>query len=162
MFYFYRKTLIEWWNPVLFYFKTIQIKRIAGNSSKKLEKILLLSDTHSHVDDDFEICSSRLMRFGMQVILAIWPWCDKKKKICVVCMDIDDAGCNGMFRCTIVLCVKESMFGLLILAVIREYNQILGPRWNKSPKLFICGHSHFLKVMFDKSIISCIWIRSCR
>jgi hypothetical protein len=60
------------------------------------------------------------MRFGMQVILAIGrDRCDKKlKPLRCVYGNIDDAKVN--FRCTIVLCVKESMFGLLILAVIRE------------------------------------------
>jgi hypothetical protein len=34
-----------------FTLKQYRLKRIAGNSKKHFEKILLLSDTHSHIDD---------------------------------------------------------------------------------------------------------------
>jgi predicted phosphodiesterase len=32
----------------------------------------------------------------------------------------------------------------------RKYNPAIKARWLQIPKLFICGHSHILKVMFDK------------
>jgi hypothetical protein len=64
------------------------------------------------------------MRFGMQVILAIGrDRCDKKAKTVALCMGMTMLRPEWNFRCTIVLCVKESMFGLLILVVIGKYNK---------------------------------------
>jgi hypothetical protein len=53
------------------------------------------------------------------------------------------------FRCTTVLCVKESMFDYSYWRLSGKYNPNIRTEMNP-PKLFICGHSHILKVMFDK------------
>jgi hypothetical protein len=67
-----------------------------------------------------------------------WYWqfgrdrCDKKlKPLRCVYGNIDDATARMEFRCTIVLCVKESMFDYSYWRLSGKYNQILGPRWRQ-------------------------------
>jgi predicted phosphodiesterase len=54
------------------------------------------------------------------------------------------------FRYTTVLCVKVWRCGLRILVVTGKYNPAIKAEMAANSKLFICGHSHILKVMFDK------------
>lgn len=121
-----------------------------------MKKILLLSDTHSHIDDTilkYVNQADEVWHAGDIGDLVVTDTLKKHKPLRAVFGNIDDAQArmefplNNRFMCEGVDVWITHIGGYpgKYNSAVREELQI------NPPKLFICGHSHILKVQFDKS-----------
>jgi len=120
-------------------------------------KILLLSDTHSHIDDTilkYVNQADEVWHAGDIGNLAVTDAIKKLKPLRAVYGNIDDDKArmefplNNRFMCEDVDVLITHIGGYP-----GKYNQAIREElYKKPPKLFICGHSHILKVMFDKKL----------
>jgi hypothetical protein len=120
-------------------------------------KILLLSDTHSHIDDTilkYVNQADEVWHAGDIGNLAVTDAIKKLKPLLAVYGNIDDDKArlefplNNRFMCEGVDVLITHIGGYP-----GKYNQAIREELYKNPpKLFICGHSHILKVMFDKKL----------
>jgi len=122
-----------------------------------LKKILLLSDTHSFLDE-------KILKY-VRLVDEVWHAGDignltvtdeikKLKPLRAVFGNIDDDKArmefplNNRFWCEEVDVLITHIGGYP-----GKYNQAIRSELQSNPpKLFICGHSHILKVQFDKSL----------
>lgn len=118
-------------------------------------KILLLSDTHSHIDD-------RIIAHAQQVD-EIWHCGDfgsievietlkKIKPLRGVYGNIDDAKIRAEFpEVNRFYCEDVEVLMIHIGGYPNKYSPLAKKEIElKTPKIFISGHSHILKVMYDK------------
>ncbi|MFT5753117.1 MAG: putative phosphoesterase [Flavobacterium sp.] len=120
-------------------------------------KILLLSDTHSHIDDTilkYVNQADEIWHAGDIGNLVVTDTIKKLKTLRAVYGNIDDDKArmefplNNRFMCEGVDVLITHIGGYP-----GKYNQDIREEiHNNPPKLFICGHSHILKVMFDKKL----------
>ncbi len=120
-----------------------------------MKKILLLSDTHSHIDDTilkYVAQADEVWHAGDIGNLVVTDTIKKYKPLRAVSGNIDDAKAriefplNNRFMCEGVDVLITHIGGYP-----GKYNpQIKAEIIANPPKLFICGHSHILKVMYDK------------
>nr|WP_315186709.1 metallophosphoesterase family protein [uncultured Flavobacterium sp.] len=120
-----------------------------------MKKILLLSDTHSHIDDTilkYVAQADEVWHAGDIGNLVVTDTIKKYKPLRAVYGNIDDAKAriefplNNRFMCEGVDVLITHIGGYP-----GKYNpQIKAEIIANPPKLFICGHSHILKVMHDK------------
>lgn len=118
-------------------------------------KILLLSDTHSHIDDSllkYVDQADEVWHAGDIGDLHVTDTLKKHKPLRGVYGNIDDDkarmefGLNNRFFCEGV-----DVWITHIGGYPGKYNpSVRAELASNPPKLFICGHSHILKVMFDK------------
>ena len=112
-----------------------------------MKKILLLSDTHSHIDDTI----LKYVRLGD---LSVTDTLKKEKPLRAVYGNID----NGEARLEFPLHNRFMCEGVDVwITHIGGYPGKYSPAIREDlmanpPKLFICGHSHILKVQFDKKL----------
>lgn len=122
-----------------------------------MKKILLLSDTHSHIDDlilKYVHQADEVWHAGDIGDLKVTDEIKKHKPLRAVFGNIDNDKArvefplNQRFFCEEVDVLITHIGGYpgKYSASIRE--EIL----QNPPKLFICGHSHILKVQFDKKL----------
>ncbi len=120
-----------------------------------MQKILLISDTHNYVD-------SKLAKY-IDTVDEVWhagdvgtiSVCDeiaKLKPLKAVFGNIDGQDVRSSYpENNIFMCEKVKVFITHIGGYPNRYNleakKIIE---QERPNLFICGHSHILKVMFDK------------
>jgi len=122
-----------------------------------LKKILLLSDTHSHMDE-------RILHYAGEAD-EIWhagdigktDVTDKLKQIGplrAVYGNIDDAGIRKEFPLNQrFMCEEVDVWVTHIGGYPGKYSPAIREEIRQNPpKLFICGHSHILKVMNDKNL----------
>ncbi|WP_026706427.1 metallophosphoesterase family protein [Flavobacterium soli] len=122
-----------------------------------MKKILLLSDTHSHIDDTilkYVNQADEVWHAGDIGDLAVTDTIKKLKPLRAVYGNIDDDKArmefplNNRFMCEGVDVLITHIGGYP-----GKYNQAIRNEITLNPpKLFICGHSHILKVMFDKKL----------
>jgi len=122
-----------------------------------LKKILLLSDTHSHIDQvilKYVEQADEVWHAGDIGDLKVTDTIRKLKPLRAVYGNIDDAKArmefplDNRFRCEDV-----EVYITHIGGYPKKYNaRVLAELKNKTPKLFICGHSHILKVTYDKEL----------
>lgn len=122
-----------------------------------MKKILLLSDTHSFLDEKilkYIRLSDEVWHAGDIGNLTVTDEIKKLKPLRAVFGNIDDAKAriefplNNRFWCEEVEILITHIGGYP-----GKYNQAIRTELqNNPPKLFICGHSHILKVQFDKSL----------
>lgn len=120
-------------------------------------KILLLSDTHSHIDDTilkYVNQADEVWHAGDIGNLVVTDTIKKLKPLRAVFGNIDDDKArmefplNNRFMCEGVDVLITHIGGYP-----GKYNQAIREELHSNaPKLFICGHSHILKVMFDKKL----------
>lgn len=120
-----------------------------------MKKILLLSDTHSHIDDTilkYVNQADEVWHAGDIGDLNVTDTIKKLKPLRAVYGNIDDAKArmefplNNRFSCENV-----SVWITHIGGYPGKYNPNVKEEMAQNPpKIFICGHSHILKVMFDK------------
>ena len=120
-----------------------------------MKKILLLSDTHSHIDDTilkYVAQADEVWHAGDIGDLVVTDTIKNQKPLRAVYGNIDDAKArvefplNNRFTCEGVDVLITHIGGYP-----GKYNpQIKAELIANPPKLFICGHSHILKVMHDK------------
>jgi putative phosphoesterase len=122
-----------------------------------LKKILLLSDTHSFLDKKilkYVLLADEVWHAGDIGNLTVTDEIKKLKPLRAVFGNIDDDKArmefplNNRFRCEDVDVLITHIGGYP-----GKYNQAIRSELQSNPpKLFICGHSHILKVQFDKSL----------
>jgi uncharacterized protein len=120
-----------------------------------MRKILLLSDTHSHLDErilDFAKTVDEVWHAGDIGALAVTDALAAVRPLVAVYGNIDDATARRTFPHT----VDFEVAGLrVVMTHIGGYPGRYAPGVSTQldllrPGLFICGHSHILKVMPDK------------
>ncbi|MBA5629919.1 metallophosphoesterase family protein [Moheibacter lacus] len=120
-------------------------------------KILLLSDTHSYIDErilDYAKKADEVWHAGDIGDLKVTDELSKLSKLRAVYGNIDNAEIRREFP----LHNRFSVEGLDVLMThIGGYPGKYSPAireelYQNPPKLFICGHSHILKVMPDKKL----------
>lgn len=120
-------------------------------------KILLLSDTHSYIDDrilEYASQADEVWHAGDIGDLKVTDEIEKVVKLRAVYGNIDNAEIRKEFP----LNNRFTVEGLDVLMThIGGYPGKYSPAireeiYANPPKLFICGHSHILKVMSDKKL----------
>lgn len=120
-----------------------------------MKKILLLSDTHSHIDDTilkYVNQADEVWHAGDIGNLSVTDTIKKLKPLRCVYGNIDDAQARLEFQLhNRFMCENVSVWITHIGGYPGKYNPAIREEMLLNPpKLFICGHSHILKVMFDK------------
>jgi uncharacterized protein len=121
-----------------------------------MKKILLLSDTHSHLDPallkHIEAADEVWHAGDIGNIELVTDKIKKIKPLKAVYGNIDDAEARKDFPKNLIFsCEDVKVFITHICGqpnnYLKEVKDILAV---EKPKLFICGHSHILKVMYQK------------
>lgn len=122
-----------------------------------MKKILLLSDTHSHIDDTilkYVKQADEVWHAGDIGSLYVTDSIKEIKPLRAVFGNIDDNKArlefplNNRFFCEDVEVLITHIGGYP-----SKYNSAIKEElYNNPPKLFICGHSHILKVQYDKKL----------
>ncbi len=122
-----------------------------------MKKILLLSDTHSHIDETilkYVKLADEVWHAGDIGDLKVTDTIKQIKPLRAVFGNIDNHEArlefplNNRFFCEGVEVLITHIGGYP-----GKYSPAIREEITKNPpKLFICGHSHILKVMFDKKL----------
>ena len=120
-----------------------------------MKKILLLSDTHSHIDDTilkYVNQADEVWHAGDIGDLLVTDTLAKHKPLRAVFGNIDDSQARLTFPLhNRFFCEDVSVWITHIGGYPGKYNLNIREEMNTNPpQLFICGHSHILKVQFDK------------
>lgn len=120
-------------------------------------KILLLSDTHSHIDDailKYVNQTDEVWHAGDIGSLVVTDTIKSIKPLRAVFGNIDDDKARMEFPLhNRFMCEGVDVWITHIGGYPGKYNQAIREELRANPpKLFICGHSHILKVQFDKSL----------
>ena len=122
-----------------------------------MTKILLLSDTHSHIDDTilkYVRLADEVWHAGDIGDLKVTDALKKIKSLRAVFGNIDGTEARIEFPLNNrFMCEGVSVLITHIGGYPGKYNQAIREELKSNPpKLFICGHSHILKVQFDKTL----------
>ncbi len=122
-----------------------------------MKKILLLSDTHSFIDDKiikYANQADEIWHAGDIGDLHVADELKKLKPLRAVYGNIDDDKARMEFPLNNrFVCEGVDVLITHIGGYPGRYNQAIKAKLiNNPPKLFITGHSHILKVMFDKKL----------
>lgn len=120
-----------------------------------MTRILLLSDTHSHIDDvilKYVGQADEVWHAGDIGNVTVTDTIKNLKPLKAVYGNIDDAQARIEFPETLVFTCENVK---VLITHIGGYPGKYSPKARAAilangPKLFICGHSHILKVMWDK------------
>ncbi len=120
-------------------------------------KILLLSDTHSHIDDTilkYVRMADEVWHAGDIGDLAVTDAIKKEKPLRAVYGNIDNNEARMEFPLNNrFFCEGVDVWITHIGGYPGKYNPLVREELNQNPpKLFICGHSHILKVQFDQKL----------
>ena len=120
-----------------------------------MKKILLLSDTHSFIDEKvlkYVNQADEVWHAGDIGDLKVTDSIKKLKTLRGVYGNIDDAKARMEFPLdNRFMCEEVSVYMTHIGGYPKKYNaRVFNELKENTPKLFICGHSHILKVMYDK------------
>ena len=122
-----------------------------------MKKILLLSDTHSYIDDQilkFVKQADEVWHAGDIGSLEIIDTLQKLKPVRAVYGNIDDKLIRSEYPLDAKFTVENvTVWMTHIGGYPNNYDTRIRQLINKeSPQLFISGHSHILKVIFDKKL----------
>lgn len=122
-----------------------------------MKKILLLSDTHGHIDDDilkYVKQADEVWHAGDIGDLKVTDAIKNLKPLRCVYGNIDDDKSRVEFpEHYRFMCEKVDVWITHIGGYPDRYNIRVRESIKKNPpNLFICGHSHILKVMSDKKL----------
>jgi hypothetical protein len=122
-----------------------------------MKKILLLSDTHGYIDNDilkYVKQADEVWHAGDIGDLTVTDAIKALKPLRAVYGNIDDAKARNEFaEHNRFLCEDVEVLITHIGGYPGRYNpRIKNELYQNPPKLFICGHSHILKVMPDKKL----------
>jgi len=122
-----------------------------------MQKILLLSDTHSYIDDailKYVTQADQVWHAGDIGNLNVTDKIKVLKPLKAVYGNIDDAKARTEFPLhNRFMCEDVDVWMTHIGGYPHRYNgRIRDAINNNPPQLFICGHSHILKVMPDKKL----------
>jgi len=124
-----------------------------------MTKILLLSDTHSFIDEQilkYVKLADEVWHAGDIGDLKVTDAIKKLKPLRAVYGNIDDATARLEFPLhNRFLCEQVDVWITHIGGYPGKYNINIREEINKNPpKIFIAGHSHILKVQYDKKLQS--------
>lgn len=122
-----------------------------------MKKILLLSDTHSFIDDQilkFVKQADEVWHAGDIGDLNVTDTLKNYKPLRAVYGNIDDKDARAEFPLDNKFVIEGvSVWITHIGGYPNKYNlRVREELKNKTPKLFICGHSHILKVQYDEKL----------
>ena len=122
-----------------------------------MKKILLLSDTHSHIDDTilkYVNQADEVWHAGDIGDLKVMDTLKSLKPLQAVYGNIDNDKARNEFPLhNRFMCEEVDVWITHIGGYPSKYNQaIRNEIQTNPPQLFICGHSHILKVQFDKKL----------
>ena len=122
-----------------------------------MKKILLLSDTHGHMDDRILKHVSEadeIWHAGDIGNLSVTDTIKDLKPLVAVFGNIDGAAARREFKeHERFMCEKVDVWITHIGGYPNRYDLRIREEIQKNPpKLFICGHSHILKVQFDQKL----------
>ena len=122
-----------------------------------MKKILLISDTHGYIDKKIVKYANNVDEIWHAGDVGDISVSDKLKKIKPlrgVYGNIDDQKIRAEFPLhNKFICEKVNVWITHIGGYPKKYNpKILEELKSNPPDLFICGHSHILKVMNDKEL----------
>ena len=122
-----------------------------------MKKILLLSDTHSHIDDTilkYVNQADEVWHAGDIGDLKVTDTLKSLKPLQAVYGNIDNDKARIEFPLhNRFMCEEVDVWITHIGGYPSKYNQaIRNEIQTNPPQLFICGHSHILKVQFDKKL----------
>jgi putative phosphoesterase len=122
-----------------------------------MKKILLLSDTHSHIDDTilkYVNQADEVWHAGDVGDLSVTDTLKSLKPLQAVYGNIDNDKARIEFPLhNRFMCEEVDVWITHIGGYPSKYNQaIRNEIQTNPPQLFICGHSHILKVQFDKKL----------
>ena len=122
-----------------------------------MKKILLISDTHGYIDEKIVKYANKVDEIWHAGDIGDISVSDKLKKIKPlrgVSGNIDDQKIRAEFPLhNRFICEKVSVWITHIGGYPKRYNpKILEELKSNPPDLFICGHSHILKVINDKEL----------
>ena len=122
-----------------------------------MTRILLLSDTHSHLDDTilkYAKKADEIWHAGDIGSLEVTDALKKIKPLKAVYGNIDDHKAQLEFPLDYrFMCEKVAVWITHIGGYPNKYNtRIREEIKHNPPRLFISGHSHILKVMWDKKL----------
>lgn len=122
-----------------------------------MKRILLISDTHSYMDDrilEYAKNSDEIWHAGdfgnRETVEAL----EKTGPLKGVFGNIDDAGIRASFpETSVFMCENVKVFMVHIGGYPKRYvPRIRQQLEEEKPQIFISGHSHILKVMYDKDL----------
>lgn len=122
-----------------------------------MKKILLLSDTHSHIDDTilkYVRQADEVWHAGDIGNLSVTDTIKKEKPLRAVYGNIDSNEARQEFPLNNrFMCEGVDVWITHIGGYPGKYSPAVREALHANPpKLFICGHSHILKVQFDKRL----------
>lgn len=122
-----------------------------------MKKILLLSDTHSYIDDQilkYVKLADEVWHAGDIGDLTVTDTLKRIKPLKAVYGNIDNDKARLEFsENNRFLCENVDVWITHIGGYPNRYDKRVKEEITKNPpKLFICGHSHILKVMWDKKL----------
>lgn len=122
-----------------------------------MKKILLLSDTHSHIDDvilKYVAWADEVWHAGDIGDLSVTEAIEKQKTLRAVYGNIDGSDARIAFPLhNRFSCEGVQVWMTHIGGYPGKYNPSIREELKLNPpKLFICGHSHILKVQYDKTL----------
>ncbi len=122
-----------------------------------MKKILLLSDTHSFIDEQilkFVKQADEVWHAGDIGNLQVTDSIKKLKPLRAVYGNIDDKSARAEFPLDNKFIIDGvSVWITHIGGYPNKYNQRVREELkSNTPQLFICGHSHILKVQYDKNL----------
>lgn len=122
-----------------------------------MKKILLLSDTHSHIDENilkYVKLADEVWHAGDIGDLKVTDAIKKLKPLKAVYGNIDDAKARAEYpEHNRFMCEDVDVWITHIGGYPPRYNNRVREKLKQNPpRLFICGHSHILKVMPDKKL----------
>lgn len=122
-----------------------------------MKKILLLSDTHSYLDEKilkYVRLADEVWHAGDIGDLSVTDTLKSIKSLRAVYGNIDDDKARMEFPLhNRFFCESVEVWITHIGGYPGKYNQAIRQELQLNPpKLFICGHSHILKVQFDKKL----------
>lgn len=120
-----------------------------------MTKILLLSDSHSYIDDrilEYAAQADEIWHGGDFGSMEVIELLEKIKPLKGVYGNIDNAKIRSEFpEVNRFLCESVEVLMIHIGGYPGKYTPLAKQEIaEKAPKLFISGHSHILKVMFDQ------------
>ncbi len=120
-----------------------------------MKNILLISDTHSYLDPALIKhieAADEVWHAGDIGTVALTDTIKKIKPLRAVYGNIDDANLRKEFPKNLIFACEEVKVFITHICgqptnYTKEVKEIIAA---EKPKLFICGHSHILKVMYQK------------
>lgn len=123
----------------------------------KVKKILLLSDTHSCIDEHimkYVLQADEVWHAGDIGDLIVTDTIQKHKPLRAVTGNIDGTEARGEFLEELVFtCEGLKVYMIHIGGYPSKYKTSVKARIQSDrPGLYICGHSHILKVQYDQEL----------